>query len=98
MEQRWKALGSESYMQFMVISQTPSATLPDATYCKQVRAQYGLTFPVLYDPTGIVAQTYQYGSVNERHWVIGLGNHLIHFGHYTSQSLIAALIDGLLAE
>ncbi len=85
-------------MQYMVIGQTPSATLPDAAYCKQVRAQYGLTFPVLYDPTGVLAQTYQYSSVNERNWVIAEGNELIHFGHYTSQSLIGALIDGLLAD
>lgn len=98
MEQRWQAHKDESYLQYIVVAQDPGFEVAGAAYCKQIRAQYGFTFPVLYDPGVSLPPTWGYTSVNEHHWILAPGDVIIHFGKYTSQTLLESLITGLLGS
>lgn len=47
-EQRYQKYKDQGFQTFFYVSETPQGNPPDAAFCKSVRAQYGLTMPVLY--------------------------------------------------
>ncbi|HIN86579.1 MAG TPA: redoxin domain-containing protein [Myxococcales bacterium] len=93
MEKRYQKYKQYGYQQYLVI-QTGAAfgTPATATLCKQLREQYGLTFPVLYDPTGQLIKTYN-GKPNEMNFVTGIGVKLLLKGQYTPGYIIEETLD-----
>lgn len=97
MEQRYQKYKDLGYQQYMVIGDAAGfGSPPTASYCKQIKQQYGLTFPVLYDPTGKLAAAYGYGAENERNFVFSQGSVIEFIGHYSSQSTVDAKIASIL--
>ena len=97
MEQRFQALKDKDYGQVMVISQTGSFGVPTSAYCKEVRSQYGLTFPVLYDPTGQLGGALGYGSnSNDRSTVLSEGMVIEFQGKFANQNSVQGTLEGLL--
>jgi hypothetical protein len=56
-EALWTKYQGESFALWFVITAKASMEAPDAAYCNLVTEQYGLTMPVLYDPTGVTEST-----------------------------------------
>ena len=54
---------NQDYEDYFVIYNDDVFRRPDAAYCRQVRAQYGLTMPVLYDPSGALSSV----NLDNRH-------------------------------
>ncbi|MFT7578959.1 MAG: hypothetical protein ACI9MR_000621 [Myxococcota bacterium] len=49
---------------FVVITENNSGSPPNAAYCRAIRDAFGLTMPVLYDPTGEFLSAAGLGSPN----------------------------------
>lgn len=97
MESRYQMYKSQGYQQYMIIGAASGfGSVPTSTYCKTVRAQYGLTFPVLYDPTGAFKAAYGFFAPNELNVVLDQGGEIVFKGHYSSQSSVQAAIEGAL--
>lgn len=52
------------------MTETDNYRAPTAAFCRTVRAQYGLTMPVLYDPNGDYVRTMR---IQTQHYHIVLG-------------------------
>jgi hypothetical protein len=92
MEKRYQKFKDDGYQQYLLIQQGSSFGAPaTAALCKQIRQKYGLTFPVLYDPTTKLKQLYQ-GKFNEMNYVVGAGAKLLHKGQYTPSGTIESLL------
>lgn len=55
---------------FFIIAETNFGTDPDSQYCAQVRDAFGLTMPVLYDPTGSALTQFVSGGKNDWSFVL----------------------------
>lgn len=71
-----KALGDDYEALFLII-QDPSSNVPTSAYCNQVRAQHGLTMPVLIDDGSIMGTL---GITGANHWniVFGEGGEIVY--------------------
>ncbi len=96
MEKRYQKYKGQNYQQYLVI-QDGTTGPANSTLCKQVRDDYNLTFPVLYDPTNKLHSKYKLG-VNEGNLVIGEGSVLLKNQKYANQSTIDAAIAAELAK
>lgn len=85
-------------MAIFVISQTHLFQPPTAQYCKQIQAQYGLTMPVLYDPSGALKSTFGWSSVNDQSVVWTLGGELVFKSKYANQNTVDTILEDLLTE
>jgi peroxiredoxin len=81
---------------YFVINQNTSAAVPDATYCAGTRDRFGLTMPVLFDPTGRFHSTLGMAA-NDSSIVIDSDFEVIATGQYRSTSSVFADVDALLA-
>ncbi len=97
MEPRYQKYKDLGFQQYMVIGAGAGFGDPaTASYCKKVRSDYELTFPVLYDPTGKLATTYGYSGPNERNFLFSPGAVIDHIQQYTPSSTIDAKIEAIL--
>ncbi len=71
---------------FVVISAADDFGPPDAALCAEVRMRYGLTMPVLYDPTGAFASTLEAPS-NDYNLIMTRGMRIAWEGHYADSSV-----------
>ena len=95
MENRYQMYKNQGYKQYLLINAAQSGP-PTSTYCAQVRDQYGLTFPVLYDPTGAFTNAYGFAGANEQNLVIKAGGEIVLNKRYASQSEVQQAIEGAL--
>ena len=95
MESRFQSYKDQGYKQYLLINAGTSGP-PTSSYCKQVRDQYGLTFPVLFDPTGAFTQTYGFAGGNEQNLVLKEGGEIVFKGRYSSQNSVKQAIEGAL--
>jgi hypothetical protein len=97
MENRYQSLQTQGYKQYLLINDGSGfGSTPTATYCKQVRTQYGLTFPVLYDPVGTFTSTFGFAGSNEQNLVLEEGGVIVFKGRYTSQTTVLQQIQSAL--
>lgn len=90
-----KGLGSDDYESLFIIVEDGSYGTPSAAYCDQIKAQYGLTMPVLIDDGTIVATL---GLTSKNHWniVVGEGAEIVFKSKYKdaeSKVAIEELLD-----
>ncbi len=60
-------------------------------YCAQVRDQFGLTMPVLYDPEGL---SFQYGA-HDTATIVSEDGTIVYKEQYGDQNTEAAVLDEL---
>ena len=72
-----KAIGGEDYEALFLIIQDPSGGVPTQGYCNQVKAQHGLTMPVLIDD-GTIMSTLGITSANHWNIVFGEGGEIVY--------------------
>ncbi len=87
----------ESFGAYFVINQDSSFAAPDATYCSGTAEAYGLTMPVLFDPTGGFASALSMAT-NDSTMVLGAELTILNKGQYESPTSVFATIDAILAE
>jgi thiol-disulfide isomerase/thioredoxin len=80
---------------FVLVTETANYERPDAAYCAEVRAQYGLEVPVLYEPTGETQRALGVSN-NDVHVVLARGNVVTFKKQYTTPEDVAAAIRALL--
>jgi len=97
MESRYQSLKSQGYKQYLLINDGSGAP-PTSTYCNQIKAQYGLTFPVLYDPTGVFTSTFGFAGKNEQNLVLKEGGEIVFKGRYSNQSTVLDSIETALGQ
>ena len=92
METRYQKYKDQNYKQYLLINE-PAAfgSPPTATYCKQIRDDYGLTFPVLYDPSGTFTSTFGFAGKNEQNLVLKQGGEIIFKDRYKGDEVKSAL-------
>ena len=62
MENRYQTYKDQGYKQYLLINAPDTFNgTPTASYCASIQSQYGLTFPVLYDPIGTFTSTFGFG-------------------------------------
>lgn len=97
--QQYKSQGFETYFVIVENNFGPGPVTP--AYCNQVKAQYGLTMPVLYvDDPGPVQKFYgaagQDGEYNDANMVLSQGGFIHYKSQYVLQSEVEAVIVDLL--
>jgi peroxiredoxin len=95
LQQRQDALGP-SGLQTVLIVEDGSGGPATAFLCKQVRAKYKLTFPVLYDPTQSFKTHFAQGGPNEINLVLDQGGAITYLKRYASQVEVEAAIKAAL--
>jgi hypothetical protein len=97
-EQRYQQFKDQGFQTYFYVAETPTGKAADATYCKQVRSQYGLTMPVLYgnpqhlQPLGLT------GTLADWNALIDEGGTLLYRKKGASQSYLTSQIEAQLAE
>jgi len=76
----WERFRSQNFQAYFVIADDNQASPPDAAYCAQIREQYGLTMPVLFDADGSFVNALQVPT-NDVHIVFGVNNEIVHKTH-----------------
>ena len=72
-----KARGGADFEGYILITQTNTpGQLADQSFCQDIRAQYNLPMPVLFDVNGDFASTMQLGSPRHWHFVYAEGNEI----------------------
>ena len=85
---------SESFEGWMVISADAGFGRPDAADCAEIRSRYGVTMPVLFDPTGAF-QTAFGVAANEINIVLSEGARIEWVGHYASSEVDSRITEVL---
>ena len=96
-EPRWQQLKDQSYSQLLVILAAPSGP-PTTAYCSQVKAEYGLTYPVVIDPTGQLKDALALSGNNHHSIVLGAGGEIVLKQQYGIQSEVMITIEEELAK
>ena len=94
---RFAEAGGPAFEMFVVVSQDDDGDAADAAFCQSVRAQYGLTMPVLFSPAGAFPSALDVPP-NEVHLVTRRGGRVEHADHYGGDTIEAALVDAFEAE
>ena len=92
-EQRYQQFKDQGYQSFFYVAETNSGQTPDAAYCKAIRAQYGLTMPVLYGPLSILSSMGISGAPNDWNVLIDSGGKLLYRKKGGGQSTITSQIE-----
>lgn len=97
MEKRYQDYKAQGYKQYLLINDASGfGSKPTSTYCKQIRDMYGLTFPVLFDPTGAFTAAYGFTGSNEQNIVLDEGGVIIYKKRYANQNEVKTVIEGAL--
>jgi hypothetical protein len=97
-EQRYQAFKNQGYQSFFYIAEDGSGQTADANYCKQIRAQYGLTMPVLYGNFDELAAIGFTGSVNEWNIVLSQGGKVELKQKGIQQNSLNSFLEGILSD
>lgn len=97
-EQRYQQFKGQGFETYFFIASDASGKEPDAAYCKQVRAQYKLTMPVLYGSPMLLASLGITGPPNDWNLVIEKGGKLYYKKTGPFQDIITGIITQLLAK
>lgn len=89
---QYSDLGFEAYF---VIAEDTNGSPPTASYCSQLKTQYQLPMPVLYDADGRLASAFSNAMVNDWNLVLGKGSKILLKG-LASDSEIDAVIAAAL--
>lgn len=92
-EQRYQQYKDQGFQTFFYVSETKSGKTPDAAFCKQIRAQYGLTMPVLYGPASALSSIGISLPSNDYNVLIKKGGEIIHFKKGGGQSAVTQKIE-----
>lgn len=82
---------------FFVVLDNSSYGKPSSGVCAQVRAGYGLTMPVLIDPSGTLQSDLQLGGSNHRNVVLTEGM-VIHHKQTYGDNAVIQMLTGLLSD
>jgi hypothetical protein len=86
-----------SFGAYFVINETNTFIQPDASYCSGTAERFGLTMPVLFDPTGGFASAFGVAN-NDSTIVLDSELRIVDKGQYRSAESVFSDIDALLAE
>ncbi len=95
-EQRWAALKDDDFGFFFVVTANAAFGPPSAGDCQKAVLDFGLTMPVLYDPTGAIMEALELPSDNDQSLVFAEGMTLKLVSKYADQADVQAVIDTLL--
>lgn len=93
----FEARGDASLGMYFVVNETNLGATPDAAYCTGTMESFGLTIPVLFDPTGGFASAFGIAS-NDSTIVLNAELQIIDKGQYRAPDTVFADIDELLGE
>ncbi len=82
---------------FFVVMENSSFFPATSGLCAQIRAAYGLTMPVLIDPSGTIPTDLNLGGKNHRNVVLKEGM-LIHHKQTYGDAAVVTMLKGLLSE
>ena len=90
----YESLQSPDFEAYFIITEDASFRAPTAQYCDEIRRQYGLTMPVLFDGAQVVPRTYQIAE-NHSHVVLESGARIIYKAHYDDDAFVPIIEDAL---
>ena len=96
-EPRWQQFKDQSYSQILVILAGASGP-PTTAYCTQIKADYGLTYPVVIDPTGQLKNVLGLSGDSHHSIVLGSGGSIVFNEKYANQMSVDAAIQNTLAQ
>jgi peroxiredoxin len=87
----------EDFEMFVVVTEDAAGKAPTKAYCESIEAKFGLTMPVVYDPTGAVQAGLGLNSPNDWHVVLAPGGKLSVKSKYSQDPAVKA-VETLLGE
>ena len=97
-EQRFQAFKNQGYQAFFYVAEDATGATATANYCKQIRAQYGLTMPVLYGNFDELSAIGLTGSPTEWNIVLSQGGLVELKNKGIQQNSVTNLINGILGN
>jgi hypothetical protein len=88
----------QGFQVFFYIAESGKGDPPTADYCKQVRAQYKLTMPVLYGPKEVLQTLGIMGDPSDWHLMLEPGGVLVYRKQFAPPSAVYQVLAGIFSD